>query len=264
MSMYETGTVSAAADATTITGSGTKWADQRNGIGPQCTIAIYGAGTVDLYAIARVDSDTQLTVTRPVSKAFSGSAYGVMVAETQSVQYWSNMLASQLGYYQSQMDGWQEIMTGTGSVTITAPDEREVTISSFKKLTDDMAGKLDKNLVVGSVSGGAVIETGSNSNGRYIKYADGTMTCYGNYTNVTTSDSFGGSYYRASKFFTFPAAFSSSATPVIVPTANYVSGGVGWVHSTSAMGVSGVNVWYMCYQQGAIGSVNYIAIGRWK
>ncbi|NUU68408.1 tail fiber domain-containing protein [Enterobacteriaceae bacterium BIT-l23] len=149
MSMYETGTVSATADATTITGSGTKWADQKNGIGPQCTIAIYDAGTVDLYAIARVDSDTQLTVTRPVSKAFSGAAYGVMVAETQSVQYWSNMLASQLGYYQSQMDGWQEIMTGTGEVTITAPDGREVTISSFKKLTDDMAGKA--GLVDGAV-----------------------------------------------------------------------------------------------------------------
>lgn len=145
MSMYETGTVSATADATTITGSGTKWADQRNGIGPQCTIAIYGAGTVDLYAIARVDSDTQLTVTRPVSRAFSGAAYGVMVAETQSVQYFANMLAAQLGYYQSQMDGWQEIMTGTGSVTVTAPDGREVTISSFKKLTDDMAGKLNKS-----------------------------------------------------------------------------------------------------------------------
>ncbi|QCT21734.1 hypothetical protein FEM41_19800 [Jejubacter calystegiae] len=141
MSMYETGTVSATADATTITGSGTKWADQRNGIGPQCTIAIYGAGTVDLYAIARVDSDTQITVTRPVSRAFSGSAYGVLVAETQSVQYFANMLAAQLGYYQSQMDGWQEIMTGDGSVTITAPDGREVTISSFKKLTDDMVGK---------------------------------------------------------------------------------------------------------------------------
>lgn len=145
MSMYETGTVSATADATTITGSGTKWADQKNGIGPQCTIAIYGAGTVDLYAIARVDSDTQLTVTRPVSRAFSGAAYGVMVAETQSVQYFANMLAAQLGYYQSQMDGWQEIMTGTGSVTITAPDGRQVTISSFKKLTEDMAGKAGLN-----------------------------------------------------------------------------------------------------------------------
>jgi hypothetical protein len=142
MSMYETGTVSAAADATTITGSGTKWADQRNGIGPQCTIAIYGAGTVDLYAIARVDSDTQLTVTRPVSKAFSGSRLrrdgGRNPERCSTGQTCSRHSSATIS---RQMDGWQEIMTGDGSVTVTAPDGREVTISSFKKLTDDMAGK---------------------------------------------------------------------------------------------------------------------------
>jgi hypothetical protein len=259
---YRTGTI--AISGKTVTGSGTNWTDNKFGIGTGQALLVPADGDVKIYEIARVDSATQLTLSADAGSVAAGSEYAILSFYTDSTPDFARRLAAQLGYYQSQMDGWQTIMTGTGSVTITAPDEREVTISSFKKLTDDMAGKLDKNLVVGSVSGGAVIETGSNSNGRYIKYADGTMTCYGNYTNVTTSDSFGGSYYRASKFFTFPAAFSSSATPVIVPTANYVSGGVGWVHSTSAMGVSGVNVWYMCYQQGAIGSVNYIAIGRWK
>jgi len=36
-------------------------------------------------------------------------------------------------------------MTGTGSVSLQAPDGTQVTISNFKKLTDDVNGKLDKN-----------------------------------------------------------------------------------------------------------------------
>ncbi|MBB6116109.1 hypothetical protein F4826_003051 [Rahnella inusitata] len=48
-------------------------------------------------------------------------------------------MAAQLGYYQSQMDGWQTIMTGTGAVSVTAPDGTVVNISSFAKLTSDMA-----------------------------------------------------------------------------------------------------------------------------
>lgn len=36
----------------------------------------------------------------------------------------------------------------------------------------------DASTVVGSMSGGAIIETGTNSNGVYTKFADGTLICY--------------------------------------------------------------------------------------
>jgi len=69
----------------------------------------------------------------------AGAAYAVMSFYTDSIPDFSKRLAAQLGYYQSQMDGWQTIMTGTGAVSVTAPDGTVVNISSFAKLTSDVA-----------------------------------------------------------------------------------------------------------------------------
>ncbi|RLR18147.1 hypothetical protein D8L93_03520 [Sodalis-like symbiont of Bactericera trigonica] len=52
---------------------------------------------------------------------------------------------AQLRYYQRQIDGWQHIMTGEGEVTLDAPDGTQVTLSSFKNLTADVVGKMDKS-----------------------------------------------------------------------------------------------------------------------
>ncbi|BDH46376.1 hypothetical protein TUM12370_24200 [Salmonella enterica subsp. enterica serovar Choleraesuis] len=143
MSMYETGTITAAKNSTTITGSGTAWLDKKFGISPQCVLVIRGAGTVDMYAIQRVDSNTQLTVTRPIATAVTGAGYGIIVAESMSVQAWANQLAASSNYTQSLLDSIQTVMTGTGSVVLTAPNGQQTTVSSFKKLTDDMGKKLE-------------------------------------------------------------------------------------------------------------------------
>ncbi|MEN3259108.1 tail fiber domain-containing protein [Sodalis endosymbiont of Spalangia cameroni] len=58
-------------------------------------------------------------------------------------------LSAQLRYYQRQMEGWQHIMTGEGEVTLEAPDGTQVTLSSFKKLTADVASKVDKSALDG-------------------------------------------------------------------------------------------------------------------
>ncbi|BDH46377.1 hypothetical protein TUM12370_24210 [Salmonella enterica subsp. enterica serovar Choleraesuis] len=148
MSMYETGTITAAKNSTTITGSGTAWLDKKFGISPQCVLVIRGAGTVDMYAIQRVDSNTQLTVTRPIATAVTGAGYGIIVAESMSVQAWANQLAASSNYTQSLLDSIQTVMTGTGSVVLTAPNGQQTTVSSFKKLTDDMATKASQSALI--------------------------------------------------------------------------------------------------------------------
>jgi hypothetical protein len=259
-----TGTITLTTDSDAVTGAGTSFtAELTNG---DFIVAEVGGISYTL-AIKTVDSDTAITlVNKYTGPTMSGMGFEVVTKNAMSMVTAAIVVQNTEALRGLNYDkqNWQKIFSGTGNVTVKLPDNTEWTGPAWNSFTSKLDGKLDKNLVVGSVSGGAVIETGSNSNGRYIKHADGTMICTGNYTNVTTTDSVGGSYYRGSNLFTFPAIFSSVSKPVVVPTSTYVSGGVGWVHCLSAFGVAQVSVWYMCYQQGAIGSVNYIAIGRWK
>ena len=139
---YRSGTIAVAGK--TVTGTGTNWTDNKLGIGPGQALLIPGAGTVKVYEIARVNSATQLTLMDDAGTVAAGQAYAIMSFYSDSVPDFARRLSAQLSYYQSQMDGWQEIMTGTDSITLEAPDGSQVTLSSFKKLTSDMAAKADK------------------------------------------------------------------------------------------------------------------------
>lgn len=71
MAMYEVGTVTGAASQARVTGATTKWSQVALGILPGSILVVYRSGSADLYAIKSVDSDTQLTLTRNITTAFS-------------------------------------------------------------------------------------------------------------------------------------------------------------------------------------------------
>lgn len=113
---------------------------------------------------------------------------------------------------------------------------------------------------------GSEIESGSNENGNYIKYADGTMICTIRKTvTIAINQAWGNLYTGEVPAFTYPVAFVSS------PTINYtVSGGnsammMTWIGSTDSKtltdrtalvrGTSATSQDYI---------VNITAIGRWK
>lgn len=138
MSLYATGTITGALNATTITGTGTKWSDAKIGITNGSVLFVSSNAGVDgIYQVKRVISDTSIELAQPIYKTFTNSKYSILVAESASTAAWSNQLAATLGYYQAQMDGWQQIMTGTGDVALTAPDGTKVTIKSFTALDKD-------------------------------------------------------------------------------------------------------------------------------
>ena len=146
MSLYETGTITGALNSTTITGTGTKWSDAKNGIANGSVFFILSSAGVDgVYQVNRVISDTSIEITKPIYKTFTDSKYGIMIAEVNSTASFSNQLAATVGYYQAQIDGWQQIMTGTGDVELTAPDGTKVTIKSFTKLSNDL-GEISDNV----------------------------------------------------------------------------------------------------------------------
>lgn len=63
----------------------------------------------------------------------------------------------------------------------------------------------------GGAPTGAVIERGSNVNGEYVRFADGTQICTQTFSGINISTSSGGLYKSASFAWTFPAPFTSSA-----------------------------------------------------
>ena len=77
---------------------------------------------------------------------------------------------------------------------------------------------------VGGVPVGAIIEIGSNANGNFIKYADGTLICY---ARVLVSFFASSSELRGA--WTYPAAYVGSLPVVIPGTGQVRRGGTGFI-----------------------------------
>lgn len=121
MAMYEVGTVTGAASQARVTGATTKWSQEALGILPGSILVVYRGGSADLYAIKSVDSDTQITLTRNITTAFSGASYGIITSETASTSAFANQLASAFSLWRSVVEGWSAALTSTGNITMTDP-----------------------------------------------------------------------------------------------------------------------------------------------
>ncbi len=111
--------------------------------------------------------------------------------------------------------------------------------------------------VVGPVSalpgiGSAIIETGSNANGSYTKFADGTLICTAN-SFATTSG--------AAATWSFPESFAATSVSVI----STLRGATAGVATVDGLTTSGADI-YSFDMSGAdtiTPDVDLIAIGRW-
>ncbi|QWZ63568.1 phage tail protein [Aeromonas sp. FDAARGOS 1417] len=71
---------------------------------------------------------------------------------------------------------------------------------------------------VAGIPTGAIIERGSNANGEYIKFADGTMICWRTYTDTSYSSmSDNGSYIKFISSISMPVVFSSTPVSLCFP-----------------------------------------------
>ncbi|MCS5747107.1 tail fiber domain-containing protein [Klebsiella pneumoniae subsp. pneumoniae] len=121
MAMYEVGTVTGAANRAKVTGISTKWSEPALGIQEGSILVIYRNGSADLYAIKSVNNDTQLTLTRNITTAFSGAKYGIITSETASTSSFANQLASAFTLWRNVVQGWSTALTGSGDITMTDP-----------------------------------------------------------------------------------------------------------------------------------------------
>ncbi|EPW4028378.1 tail fiber domain-containing protein, partial [Klebsiella pneumoniae] len=161
-----------------VTGATTKWSQVALGILPGSILVVYRSGSADLYAIKSVDSDTQLTLTRNITTAFSGASYGIITAETASTSSFANQLASAFAFWRSVVEGWSMALTGSGNITLTDPiTGKQVivpAIAGMAKASDLNAlakltggNKLDGSQVITSDNAGFIL--GKNSDLALLK-----------------------------------------------------------------------------------------------
>lgn len=114
---------------------------------------------------------------------------------------------------------------------------------------------------VGSVPTGAAMERGSNANGTWSRFADGTQICTHTIAMGAPTAGSGAVFVSAPTTWTFPIAFlggSSMATSINDSQSEFVWFGIGQYSST--------NIILRCYSptsSATTRTVNVIAVGRW-
>lgn len=116
---------------------------------------------------------------------------------------------------------------------------------------------------------GEIIESGSNSNGQYIKFADGTMICYKNFSGTAKITQSWFNLYETSSanaldFGNYPQEFKE--TPLLFT--QFYGGNSQWIDAwlDNSRTASKVGKAIVCSASSKTAGAYYfiLAIGRWK
>ena len=168
------------------------------------------------------------------------------------------------------IDNIEDIDSIDSKSTIASPTfTGTVTINGGRALDDDtVAYNVDTSLfIANTLTSGAIIERGSNANGEYIKFADGTLICRTTKSpTVVLAMSYGSIYYGSSFVFLFPSSFISN--PDVSITVKGAGGGLGWACAATSDETSTTSFETLIAspvsRSTTIFVISAIAIGRWK
>lgn len=115
----------------------------------------------------------------------------------------------------------------------------------------------------GGVPTGGLIETGSNANGRYVRFADGTQICwFVEASPRAVAQALGNVFVTATTGnFTFPAAFA--ATPVVRGLANNSANSPAWADNSGPTATTTGPIFGFAASNVATVHLGYVAFGRW-
>ncbi|MBS3183766.1 hypothetical protein JIQ88_01555 [Pseudomonas sp. PCH44] len=125
--------------------------------------------------------------------------------------------------------------------------------------------------LIGTVSAtagqGAVFESASNANGRYIKYADGTMSCWGSVSipagavasQVDISATFAAAFLSAPNITHSPSTATGSGSQADIGVVNYNG-----IYVTTGVSTCNFSTYRYRLAQEYPVTLNYHAHGRWK
>lgn len=139
---YRAGTVAVTSGSTKVVGTGTTW---RGGVYKPDKGHMFWGPDGRAYEVDYVESDTVLyLVTAYTGQSATGQAYSIVISITGQVPAFSRELSAFVAYHQSQMDGWQQLLTGTGDVTLIAPDGTKKTVPSWDKVMNAGYGVVEQ------------------------------------------------------------------------------------------------------------------------
>ena len=201
------GTVQVSSGGTIATGTGTTFLSSAR-VGDALTIA----GSTSLHEVTAIASDTQLTFQPPYTGTTgSGKAYRIapIMGYDKDLSDAFNSIRLQWGTQLSSLQPWATAATADialsnlgGSQTGTAvfkgsPAAGRTALELGNAATRTALGTTgalySRDSILGTVSQsagvptGAIIERGSNANGRYTKYADGTVFMDNSGSAITTN-----------------------------------------------------------------------------
>ncbi len=154
----------------------------------------------------------------------------------------------------------RELLAGTAGGPLRVREYFDGTWSAWRRVytTHNLLGSVSQ---ASGVPTGAVIERGSNANGEYVRFADGTQLCWCESGDLTADTAHGGIFRSSEVTLTYPAAFS--ATPRVAAGYRYVSGTGGWASTAAGGSTTTAPVRIFAALTGAVGRVHLIVTGRW-
>ena len=115
--------------------------------------------------------------------------------------------------------------------------------------------------IVGALSAGAIIERGSNANGEYVRWADGTQVCWQKESleGISITNASGNSYRSNLITWTFPAQFSSQVKGICCIADD------AWCVFPSISGTTSIAT-ILCRETAKTSAItmSWLAIGKWK
>lgn len=116
-----------------------------------------------------------------------------------------------------------------------------------------------------ALSDDSIVASGSNANGRYLRFGDGTLICWEERTfSTTVTLGWGSLFYHAVQSWSFPYAFVG-AKPVC--SANYIDSGaelIGMVPNSTLTNITFYGLRPTSVAASTSSTVRLMAIGRWK
>ena len=123
------------------------------------------------------------------------------------------------------------------------------------------------NTMVDSIYSDHAIDSGSNANGNYVKFADGTMICYGTDSVTATINTAWGNIYRSTTLVnaTYPIAFTTTPSFEITMKA----GNSAWLinYQASSNDKTASDSYTLSRPESKSSTtyqIQWIAIGKWK
>lgn len=227
MPQLKTNTVTVTNGSNSVVGSGTAWLTGPNPVtvGAYLIISDENGGSPTVYEVQAIPSDTSITLTtnwagvtgtynavihidflpNGVPQLASGDLETVAVIN-RAHKILGDDIASGTAAATTTTRGTVEKATSTESIAGVADDKFPDVKGVKAFLYDRMVGTVSQS---GGVPTGAIIERGSNANGEYTKFADGTLICSmaGLLDNASISVAFRQRYTIG---WTFPHQFSST------------------------------------------------------